>query len=501
MRGKSSTAAIKAQAHADQCLTIVMATLERRHEKLMAHLREMVFIADPAGTLLYLNPAWQQCLGYPCVDSLGKSLFSYVADDAQGAVRAMLAHKQQAHEAGVEIRLVHANGADAWAELSILDIPDQGVVMGLLVDVTQKKRAEIVLAASDENLKQILAHSPEGVLALTATNQISFCNRRLSDMLELNIGTDGKIPLLEFLERLGERVELAKAGGLQQSLFTGAREGVFDLKAPERVIKWEAKDLDSASLRHIIFFRDITKEAEVDRMKSEFLATAAHELRTPMASIYGFVELMLTREMPDKDRKEYLGIVHEQAKSLINMLNELLDLARIEARSGKDFNFTAQDAWAIAMKALAELRGQFDAREVVAIPPPGLLPEVRIDAEKIKQVFTNVIGNAYKYSPNGANIVLDNTIREDESGAWLGIRVRDHGIGMTKEQVSRVFERFYRANASGHIPGTGLGMSLVREIMEIHGGKVEISSTLGKGTDVTLWFPLTGEPTQEVRNV
>lgn len=112
---------------------------------------------------------------------------------------------------------------------------------------------------------------------------------------------------------------------------------------------------------------------------------------------------------------------------------------------------------------------------------------VSIDADKYSQALTHVVGNAYKYSPNGGSIELD-LVRDAKGNA--GIRVSDHGLGMTPEQLARAFERFFRADTSGNIPGTGLGLSLVKEIMEIHGGRVEITSEFGRGTQVTLWPPV-----------
>ena len=116
----------------------------------------------------------------------------------------------------------------------------------------------------------------------------------------------------------------------------------------------------------------------------------------------------------------------------------------------------------------------------------GELPEVMVDAAKIQQSLINVISNAFKYSPGGGCVELSSELQEDR----IGLRVRDEGLGMTPEQCARAFERFYRADSSGNIPGTGLGLSLVKEIIEIHGGSVDLDSAAGVGTTLTLWLPL-----------
>ena len=117
-------------------------------------------------------------------------------------------------------------------------------------------------------------------------------------------------------------------------------------------------------------------------------------------------------------------------------------------------------------------------------------PKVLIDEDKILQVLSNVIGNAFKYSPAGGEVIISTAIRESEEKSQFGIIVEDHGIGMTLQQISRVGERFFRVDNTGSIPGTGLGMALVKEIIEIHGGTIEIESQIGLGTTVSLWLPI-----------
>jgi len=237
-----------------------------------------------------------------------------------------------------------------------------------------------------------------------------------------------------------------------------------------------------------VYLRDVTKETEVDRMKSEFLSTAAHELRTPMVSVHGFSELLLKREFTDERRKDIYDTIHRQSKLLINMVNELLDLARIEARAGKDFHIAATPLQPIIRSTVDGIQGLGDPRQV-QMQIPSDLPPVLIDQEKFARALMNVLSNAYKYSPNGGDIQLEILKRADSAAQGsLGVSVIDHGMGMTPEQLARVFERFYRADPSCNIPGTGLGMCLVQEILSLMGGEVELRSTHGQGTVVTLWL-------------
>jgi PAS domain S-box-containing protein len=232
----------------------------------------------------------------------------------------------------------------------------------------------------------------------------------------------------------------------------------------------------------------VVRQQELDRMKSDFLSLAAHELRTPMASIFGFVELLIHREFSQAKRADLLNRVHRQSKLMINILNELLDLARIEARGASELKFEPLD--------LAELVGHVlsdylppQGRERPRFEPTAKAMPVRVDRQKMQQVLLNTLSNAYKYSPGGEPVSLRLLADEPEEGrAHYGVEIRDHGIGLSPEHLARMGERFFRADTSGHIPGTGLGVSIVRELLELMGGRLQIDSELGQGTCVSLWL-------------
>jgi signal transduction histidine kinase len=213
-----------------------------------------------------------------------------------------------------------------------------------------------------------------------------------------------------------------------------------------------------------------------------------------MASIYGFTEVLLTQDLDEASRKEFLAIIFRQAELMASILNELLDLARIEARRGKDFQIEETQAQKLVLDVVAGFK-----------PPPGRaaptlnMPHaplvIVVDRQKAAQAIVNVLSNAYKYSGPGTSVSISaqwdgDALNQPGGGApQVAIRIADQGIGMTPEQCARVSERFYRADASGAIPGSGLGMSIVQEIVELHHGKLQIESQAGQGTTVTLLFP------------
>jgi signal transduction histidine kinase len=225
-------------------------------------------------------------------------------------------------------------------------------------------------------------------------------------------------------------------------------------------------------------------------LKTEFLTAAAHELRTPMTTIFGYSEMMLHQRFDEATQIEMASVVHQQAQRVVSLLNDMFDLVRIEERRDRGM------AWEpVALQPLlSSLVGEFDlptGRDLPAIAQPVDPLVVWGDEAKVKQSLWNVLSNAYKYSPAGGLVQIE--LLESESlgdnVSMAGIRVTDKGIGMTPEQIARVYERFYRADASGKNLGTGLGMSLVKEIVDLHRGRIDLKSHPGAGTTITLWFP------------
>jgi len=359
------------------------------------------------------------------------------------------------------------------------------------------------LTADIEQLRSIVEMGDSGVLYAAPDGSILHATRTLCEMFGIDESRIAGLTLEAFERHLGEMLASEETQRQPVSaLLSGAfgDRGQADLQkhtqtirlaSPRRVTLRMSLSL-TAGRDIVLYFRDITSESEVDRMKSEFLSTAAHELRTPLSSIFGFAELMMTRKMAPEQQQELLATIHRQAKLLINLINELLDLSRIESRQGKDFHRQLIRVHVIVDQTLKGLLVNDDQRRVQLHMPHGS-ECIMVDPEKTMQALLNVISNAFKYSPNGGDIRLDTRLKEEGTERFVGIRVTDQGIGMRPDELARIFERFYRADPSGTIPGTGLGMSLVKEIVDLQQGHVQVESVPQKGTSVTLWFPLTGE--------
>ena len=243
----------------------------------------------------------------------------------------------------------------------------------------------------------------------------------------------------------------------------------------------------------VSIFRDITKEVEVDKLKSEFVSTVSHELRTPMTSIKGYADLMLMGAAgamsPPQER--YLKVIKNNADRLHMLVNDLLNISRIE--TGK----TTLDLRPLDIPKIIEqvVEGHLNGRiqheskklNVTTDIEPSL-PLVNADHARVTQILTNLIDNAFNYTPEEGLIHL--SVKSNRE--YVFVSVHDSGIGISEENQQKIFERFFRAEDEQvqAVPGTGLGLAIVRSLIEMHGGLLKVDSKLGKGSTFTFNLPV-----------
>lgn len=231
----------------------------------------------------------------------------------------------------------------------------------------------------------------------------------------------------------------------------------------------------------VTLLQEVTREREIEQLKSDFVSTAAHELRTPLSTILGFSELILNEENVSlEDMQEYIGIIHHKAEGLSQIVNNLLDISRIESGEGLQLDLERCSVKELCQDALLgfTVQGKQYTFDIVL---PGKDIYVQADRFAMAQVLENILSNAVKYSPQHSVITLE----AQQTGEEVFICVSDQGIGMSEEEVARVFDKFFRADASNTAaPGTGLGMTIVKHIVEAHGGRVWVESPSHKGCRV-----------------
>ncbi len=238
-------------------------------------------------------------------------------------------------------------------------------------------------------------------------------------------------------------------------------------------------------------FRDITREVMADRIKSEFVATVSHELRTPMTSIKGYADLLLLGAAGDitGDQRRFLDIIKNNADRLSLLVNDLLDISRIE-QGGVDLDIRPLDIREVISDVILSVEGQKenDNRTIaIRAEMPEEMERIEGDYDRITQVISNLISNAYQYTPDEGSV----TVRVTPDSEGLTVDIADTGIGIPEEDQARIFERFFR----GENPlvmataGTGLGLSIVQHLVLMHGGRVWFESEEGAGTTFSFWLP------------
>lgn len=260
----------------------------------------------------------------------------------------------------------------------------------------------------------------------------------------------------------------------------------YSLTLQEKLREFEARVAPSGPEEVVAIVRDITQRKEVDRLKDEFISVVNHELRTPLTSLRGFTELMLSRNFSPEKQRELLSIMQREVTRLTELINNFLDLRRMESGQ-QSYDFTDVD-FAAVLRASVALFSNTAGKHTFQVQIPEHLPPVHADADRLHQVMINLLSNARKFSPHGGTITVGIRTDRDEVMVWVG----DQGIGIAPEELPKVFDRFFRADNrdSRNIGGTGLGLALVKEIVITHKGEVWVESILGQGSTFFFTLPI-----------
>ncbi len=339
----------------------------------------------------------------------------------------------------------------------------QSIADGVIVNDTQYK--VIVFNAAAE---EILGAKREVVLGQDV--------RRLFHAFD----EEGRADALAALEALNNSTITAASQIVETTLEIGGRV----ISAHMAPVVTEAGE----SLGVVTALRDITREVEADRAKTEFVSTVSHELRTPLTSIKGYTDLLYSGAVGpiNEQQKRFLGIVKNNADRLTALINDLLDISRIETGRIK-LNVESVDLREIVQEVVDSLREQIEGKGLqLIVDLPDRIEEIMGDRSRLIQIVTNLLSNAYKYTDEGWIRIslspLEGAVRLD---------VADSGIGIATEDQGKIFERFYRADRTvmeGR-GGTGLGLAITKELVELHGGRIWVESELGVGSTFTVILP------------
>jgi PAS domain S-box-containing protein len=425
-----------------------------------------------------------------------------VGDDVLGVL--LLFHPDLDYFTADHLKLVSAAGTQVATAINNAElyqlITDQAERLGVML------RAQKAEAAK---LQAIVEGIADGVLVLDSSRDVLLVNPAAARILGLDSSSVQGQHLREILGRAKATVDQTLAKQLYDKLMTGMEhfrssfspEGEtsrldFRLEAEGKVliVNLSPASLGSGELPSLVaVLRDISREAEVERLKNEFISTVSHELRTPMTSIKGYTDLLAGERVGtlNEQQRRFLRVIKNNADRLSALVNDILDISRIETGRIK-FQVESLELDNLIHNVVDIFRGQMVEKELQLTLdlPPGL-PPVRGDRDRVTQILENLISNAWKYTPQGGQV----SVRAKVTDGFVQVDITDTGIGIESRDLPHIFDRFYRTEQAEvqAVDGSGLGLSIVKMFLELLGGKIWVESEINRGSTFSFVLPMVVE--------
>ncbi|MCX5679320.1 MAG: ATP-binding protein [Candidatus Omnitrophica bacterium] len=336
-------------------------------------------------------------------------------------------------------------------------------------------------------LETILSSMFEGIMLTNEKGEILLLNPSIRKLFFIDSLTEGKKPLEVIrnnaIQEIVDRVLHENREVITQEVSISIPEQKTIMINGVPIVK------DSVTEGAVFVFHDITELKRLEDIRKDFVANVSHELRTPISSIKGYAETLLDGKVDSEDNvKEFLGIIYQDSNRLANLIDDLLDLSKIESGKMK-MEFDPLEVLPLVKRCVNVLeKTAKDKKLSIKLEIPANLSKALGDHKRLSQVFLNLLDNAIKYTPEGGAICVGAADKEK----FIQIDISDTGIGIPEKDLPRIFERFYRVDKarSRELGGTGLGLSIVKHIVQTHNGQVWVQSTLGQGSTFSFTIPI-----------
>lgn len=490
---------------------------ERENRAVIDSVSDIIFETTVDGELLFLNDTWKKVTGFTVDRSVGRNLFEMLYPQDQQEQRENFKELVKGHKQAYRAftRLRTSDGTFRAVELAVSMIrQDENKdlrVVGTFTDVEERRRAERALSEAEKKYRTIVENAAGGIYQITPDGLFLSANPSMARIL----GYDAPEEILRDIRNANTQVyvdaternrflkELQNEGASSHSETQVRRkdgsiiwvnENVRSVYDEESNLLYYEGSMEDITQRKVaeIALRDAKVDSDLSsRAKSEFLANMSHELRTPLNAIIGFSEIIKNEvfgPVGSKEYYEYANDIFESGKKLLNVINEILDVSRIEAGERQlnegvvDLQKTVKTCLDLLAPKIHE--GKLIINNLMGPESPRLIGE----QHAIKQMIMNLLSNSVKYTPDGGRITLG---AEIDSAGSLRILVTDTGIGLSEDEIQKALSPFGQVNAafSRYESGAGLGLTLVKSLVGLHGGSLELFSQKGVGTTATLVFP------------
>jgi PAS domain S-box-containing protein len=361
---------------------------------------------------------------------------------------------------------------------------------GFNEEIAWKKYKKVLTEKKDT--EAVLHSIAEGLVVLDSKGKVVMMNPAAEKMLGVQKKDKIGRPIMENM-REEQLISLVNDSSLDKEnreieLVSPQDETKKTLRASTAVIENE----NGSTVGIVSVLSDITKQKELDQMKANFLSSVSHELRSPLVAMEKSISLILSKNTGpvNETQEQFLSIAERNIKRLGRLINDLLDLTKLEA--GKlELKPQPASIESIIKDSVEGLNNWAQAKSInIERKIEEGIPLVNADPDRLVQVLTNLIGNAIKFTPNNGNITVDAVLRKDKQEVEVG--VKDTGIGINKENLGKVFDKFYQVGerTPSDINGTGIGLSIAKEIVELHGGKIWVESEKGYGAKFIFTLPI-----------
>ncbi len=377
---------------------------------------------------------------------------------------------------------LNMSASDEWGDLA------RGI--NQMSEEFQKKIRQVI--ADKDQLKAILSSMVEGVIIVSGDSHVVHISPNFYNMLEVRSKEPNGRYYWEVIWNASINDLLREALASKKAL----RQEIAILHPVETFFSMQISPVldERGALSSVVaVFHDITELKKYERLRSEFVANVSHELKTPLTSIKGFVETLKEGALDDHDHAlRFLDIIGEQTHRLENLVSDLLVLSSLESKEIK-MSMGSVDIGALLQAVVLMQKKNIERnKHAVHVNVPPDLPKVYADQGRLEQVFLNLLDNAVKFTPAPGRIDIDACLE----GGFLRVDVRDTGVGIPAEHLSRVFARFYRVDQarSSDLGGTRLGLSIVKHIVNAHKGRVEVQSQIGSVSTFRVFLPVDNSP-------